>query len=178
MAKKYGRCNCDTCVPKHAKVGLKHVYVIGGESGPVKIGIATDPGKRLAALRTAVPYEIFIHHSIQNECAHIIEKATHKELSSLRANGEWFTCAPDVALAIIKKHARIAAESHVVVSGNKSRLRYGAARVSFERNKEKIMDGIKEKKTLTMIYDSLEDQLCMPLRTFRWHVQRMQKSLG
>jgi len=43
---------------------ISYVYVIGPIEGLQKVGMATDPRSRLAALQTARPVELLVHAAI------------------------------------------------------------------------------------------------------------------
>lgn len=62
-------------VQDHAKTGIK-------------IGIATDPLRRLFNLQTAHPYPLLPLGSCQGDAA--LERTLHKEFSEDRLLGEWF----------------------------------------------------------------------------------------
>lgn len=78
-----------------------YLYVIGREEGPVKVGIATAPLKRLTALRTGCPFKVEILH-IQpmrdREHARSHEKTFHAVYQENRLSGEWFELDADQAI--------------------------------------------------------------------------------
>ena len=80
------------------------VYVIGPEKGLQKIGLATDPHARLAALRTASPFELHVHAAIPVPFrqAHAVEQRAHKLLAGCRVRNEWFETTPADAVAAIQ----------------------------------------------------------------------------
>src|SRR5690348_7786681 len=70
------------------------VYFIQTEDGPIKIGIANDPLKRLAELQTS-------HHAPLkllgvSPGTLIVERKIHKQLDAHRLQGEWFRPDPEV----------------------------------------------------------------------------------
>lgn len=80
------------------------VYVIGPDIGPQKIGIATDPKRRLSQYRT---------HNIQNLNIHFkqtcprwkalkIEQHAHKSLNDYLHHGEWFEVTTAKAIDAVK----------------------------------------------------------------------------
>jgi hypothetical protein len=65
----------------------KKTYIIGHSGGnEVKIGIATNPEKRLAQLSTACPYDLEILCLIDGD----VEKDLHNSLYGYKTRGEWF----------------------------------------------------------------------------------------
>lgn len=79
------------------------VYFIGAESGPIKIGIAVQPGERLKTLQTS-------HHERLNllavcEGGQTLEREYHKRFAAHRLHGEWFERHPDI-LAEIERLSR------------------------------------------------------------------------
>lgn len=74
----------------------RSLYVIGGETGPQKIGISTDVGGRLAALQSHSPHVLVAHHQAQPASdARLVERVAHQLLAAKRLHGEWF----DVSIA-------------------------------------------------------------------------------
>ncbi|MEN1681078.1 MAG: GIY-YIG nuclease family protein [Planctomycetota bacterium] len=65
----------------------KHTYFIQqGRGGPIKIGVASDPLSRLAALQTGNPEQLFLLGSIKGDC----EGHLHRKFAKHRLVGEWF----------------------------------------------------------------------------------------
>ena len=81
----------------------RFVYVIGAETGPVKIGIATDVAQRLASLQTGHPQKLKAYFHTATPKAAAIERACHREFEQYRLTGEWFDVSWDVAAAAIRK---------------------------------------------------------------------------
>lgn len=85
------------------------VYVIcherGGEAcGPVKIGIAADPVRRLASLRTGNPHRLVLFwHFLapDRECARRLERGFHETRPEKRMEGEWFDLDPVTATQVL-----------------------------------------------------------------------------
>ena len=86
----------------------RFVYVIGPTSGLQKIGLATDPQARLAALKTASPFPLALHAAVAVPFgeAHAVEARAHTALASSRGAGEWFNVTPAEAIAAVKVAAR------------------------------------------------------------------------
>jgi len=67
----------------------KNEWVYFLRAGPfLKIGYATDIGKRIRELQTGCPYPISLVASIQGD--RTAEGCLHRQFKSLRVNGEWF----------------------------------------------------------------------------------------
>lgn len=60
----------------------------------IKIGITTDPRKRLAQLQTACPYVLSLLGYIQGDLGE--ESALHKRFEHLLTQGEWFKAEDDL----------------------------------------------------------------------------------
>lgn len=91
---------------------MTHVYVIQAEGGPVKIGVARDPGRRLAALQTATHVALRLEHAEPvDEGLDVlaVEKAAHRLLDAARVQGEWF----DVTAAAAREAIRAAISQQV-----------------------------------------------------------------
>ena len=68
----------------------------------VKIGQADDPARRLAALRTANPYELKLACVFPNEGL-TAERALHEKYARYQREGEWFKLPPVVFLELAGK---------------------------------------------------------------------------
>ena len=69
---------------------MKFVYLIRGNNGKYKIGIAKEPKKRLKQLQTGNSDVLTIIETYQSENASKIESTLHNRYSYLRNAGEWF----------------------------------------------------------------------------------------
>ncbi len=94
-------------VPAPSKPPHRYVYVIGPAAGLQKVGIATDPRSRLAALQTAVPFNLILHAAVRVPFAqaHAVERRAHKLLADVCARNEWFHCTPEKAIAAVQEAA-------------------------------------------------------------------------
>lgn len=90
------------CHVLQSPVLMCSVYVIGAEKGPVKIGIATDLGSRLASLQIGNHARLFVHHHVETDHAQSVEELVHKKLYKNRLMGEWFAVSKTVAFKAIK----------------------------------------------------------------------------
>ena len=71
------------------------IYLIqAGGGGPVKIGVAKDPQKRLRALQTAHSEKLYIRNLIP--ALHENERILHERLKEHQLMGEWFKPVDDV----------------------------------------------------------------------------------
>lgn len=67
------------------------VYVIGqGFDHPVKIGVASDITRRLAALQSGNPDELRVMWSIEHPEPFALEAHLHRTFDATRVRGEWF----------------------------------------------------------------------------------------
>jgi len=76
------------------------VYVIEC-AGFVKIGVAKRPLERLAAINTGTPVIATLYGSREFSgrlIAHNVESRLHRHFQRARANGEWFSVPPEVAM--------------------------------------------------------------------------------
>jgi len=70
------------------RVNKGHLYFIGADVGPIKIGCSHNPKARLKELQTASPYKLRIL-AILEDGGHE-EAAYHKWFAAHRLHGEWF----------------------------------------------------------------------------------------
>ena len=72
------------------------VYVMRSKKnteGPIKIGKAKDPVKRLKILQTGNPEKLAIIHLVKCKSdmnASFMEREFHRKLGRMKLNGEWF----------------------------------------------------------------------------------------
>lgn len=71
------------------------VYLIYCPTGHYKIGVAKNPGQRLASLKTLMPVELEVLHLIGCDNAYSAEEDLHKLFSDRRYRGEWFVLSPE-----------------------------------------------------------------------------------
>jgi hypothetical protein len=78
----------------------RYVYFIqsGGEDGPIKIGVTTDPALRVKRLQTGSAAPLRLLGTIKGDEA--LERAYHAHFAAYRLRGEWFSPAPEVLAAI------------------------------------------------------------------------------
>lgn len=63
-------------------------FIQSGEHGPVKIGLAQDPLRRMAELQTGNPEDLFLRHVVPGKRAD--EGKLHHRFREARVRGEWF----------------------------------------------------------------------------------------
>jgi predicted GIY-YIG superfamily endonuclease len=98
-----------------------YVYFIqSGDSkkrNPVKIGVARNPERRLAALQTGNPEELKLLVVIECDSrteAYAIESHLHKTLAKRNIRGEWFyACMRRINKAMIKWETNKSTESRI-----------------------------------------------------------------
>lgn len=74
---------------EHLTIAPNFVYVIQGDpGGPIKIGVATNPRKRLSSLQTGNPQRLRLLHVVPGD--HALEAAFHQRLADAVVLGEWF----------------------------------------------------------------------------------------
>ena len=82
------------------------VYVIAAEGGPVKVGIAGNPRRRLSTLRTASAVRLDLMFSAEaSDSARLVERRAHDIMAADRKAGEWFEVASEQAIAALKQAA-------------------------------------------------------------------------
>lgn len=74
-----------------------YVYILQMETGPIKVGVAWHPPKRLQQFRSYSPYEIRLVDYIASKTAKDDEALLLARLAQHRLRGEWFDNHPQVA---------------------------------------------------------------------------------
>ena len=69
---------------------MRSVYLIRGNDGKYKIGIARHPHQRIRQLQTGNPDEIKLIDTYESENAFKIETFLHNQYSHFKSHGEWF----------------------------------------------------------------------------------------
>lgn len=88
------------------------VYVIGREEGPVKVGISSNPRKRLSQIRTACPFHAELLHvepMLDRWHARYHEEMFHGVYEEKRLNGEWFDLDAELAIEQVETSLEIEA---------------------------------------------------------------------
>lgn len=81
----------------------RHIYFMGGDEGPIKIGLAADPQKRLASIQLTCPFEIRVlalaHGNRTDELGY------HRRFAAHKVRGEWFERCPEIEAEIARLNA-------------------------------------------------------------------------
>jgi hypothetical protein len=88
----------DSHPPKSA-----HVYLLEGEHGYYKIGVARDVEQRAEQIQAGVPFKVKVLHSFHSRDAREAEFELHLQFHDKRVNGEWFKLAPEDVACICAK---------------------------------------------------------------------------
>jgi hypothetical protein len=83
-----------------------HVYLVGAKpSGPIKVGFSANCRQRVGYLQTGSHLDLSLIKTwrLTYSNAKNLERAAHKELNEFKLKGEWFSCAPQQALSIIRR---------------------------------------------------------------------------
>lgn len=97
----------DSTPARNTVVKLCYVYVIGRESGAdvCKIGITSNPKKRLASLQSGSPHKLSVAHLFafaDRDIARQVEAETHDIMGSGRMSGEWFEVNPQAGALMVR----------------------------------------------------------------------------
>lgn len=93
-----------TKAPASRRTKLGYVYLLQSPTGAYKIGVASNPTKRIERLEVKLPFEIEPVCVIQTDDMYGLEKALHRQFADKRVNGEWFRLSND-DVEIIKQMA-------------------------------------------------------------------------
>lgn len=142
------------------------VYVIGAETGPQKIGIAGDVGRRLKSIQTGSHVPIRVAFSIEaNGAAEHVENYAHWVLREKRMAGEWFNVAPEEAVAAINEAVAAVArgERKERVVGNVGRKKLYDIRILLPLKSETLerLDGLlgEGETRLDLIREAIDREL-------------------
>jgi hypothetical protein len=75
-----------------------HVYFVGGDDGPIKIGYTATLHRRLRALKNSSPIAVRLLAAVPGDAT--LERAYHQRFAADRQHGEWFARTPDLIAAI------------------------------------------------------------------------------
>lgn len=126
-----------------------YIYVMGGEGGPQKIGLAKNVQSRRDRLQTgsAVPLDIAIQNAVSPDLANHVEAYVHWLLRERRMAGEWFRVTP------VEAREAIAMAVDAVGRGERQgRLGVGRKQINFEQTPARFPAG-----TLARIDAALDD---------------------
>lgn len=77
------------------------VYVMSAGARHVKIGIATDPYRRVREVQTGNPQGVRIIKAWPSHLARRVERKAHKMLAKYRTKAEWFEVPVKVAVMVV-----------------------------------------------------------------------------
>lgn len=77
-------------------------FIQAGDNGPIKIGVATDPRRRLINMRTAHPDVLSLLAVMPGDAT--LESAMHRRFAGQRIRGEWFAPTAEL-LALTHQHS-------------------------------------------------------------------------
>jgi hypothetical protein len=78
-----------------------HIYVIAGEAGAVKVGIASNVERRLRGMQGSSPTPLVVRYIgllASRGIAHRVETRAHVLLWAYHAHGEWFAASVKMAV--------------------------------------------------------------------------------
>lgn len=101
--------------PRPVKDQPCFIYVLAtigkaGNCSPVKIGIASNPEKRLASIQTACPNPIRLQTffgPMDRDLARAIEHEVHHYSAKRKLHGEWFDHDPAEAVGLVEDVIRM-----------------------------------------------------------------------
>ena len=105
---------------------VKTYFSQGVSGGPIKIGLSTDPEKRVKVMQTGNPDELFLIGYIEGD----LEKELHHYYADIRLNGEWFIATPELINNIKNRylkevlHDPIVCDDYVSVRAAKTRAKH------------------------------------------------------
>lgn len=88
----------DRADAREAAQAPQRVYFIGAETGPIKIGIASNPVSRLRTLQTGHHERLELLATCDGGMTK--ERAYHDRFAAHRLSGEWFARAPEILAEI------------------------------------------------------------------------------
>lgn len=92
--------------PQNGKSPSNFVYIIEGEAGKHKIGVSSDPTKRISQLQTGSPVALkFAYIGVTAGGAYDIEAQAHALLQNYNTNGEWFRVPSSIAIGVVLESA-------------------------------------------------------------------------
>lgn len=146
--------------------GVCYCYVIqAGHGGPIKIGKAIDPAKRIAGLQTAFPYQIEVRLLLFGGAE--TERFLHVLLADYRLNGEWFD---EKAVARLCEWIRGPQGSCLVSSGTAwSDEKYVPLSPSIAETRARLREGLLTPRVMEVLEPILAD----PKHPLHGHVVRL-----
>ena len=83
------------------------LYVIAPEAsdyGPCKLGISTNPARRVKQLQTGHSETLAVRYSeeVDPDKVYLFEKLLHRDINYLRQRGEWFKLSVEDAISHVQ----------------------------------------------------------------------------
>lgn len=82
---------------------MDHIYVVGGNSPPYKVGYTANVHNRVRELQTASYQPLRLIATAETKRAREHEKHVHYLLSGFQMTGEWFNCDVDRILSAFRE---------------------------------------------------------------------------
>ncbi len=86
---------------------MRYVYLIRGNDGKYKIGIAKNPNQRILQLQTGNSDKLELLQIYKSRNASKIETALHNQYSHVRNIGEWFDLSVEDEVKFLEKCKKI-----------------------------------------------------------------------
>jgi len=103
------------------------VYFIGGDEGPVKIGMTTNLALRLQHMQTGSPIELKVLATVAGGAE--VERGYHAAFANYRIRGEWFERSPAIVQEINYLSAKCRQRAQSGTRLAQSRTQCGPARL-------------------------------------------------
>ena len=98
----YAKREMPTPPARRAAVGrANHIYVMGSDGGPLKIGVSNNPDVRRQTVGQRTKRGLTVYEAIECDNPYKVEKIAHLMLRDKAVGGEWFNCSVDEALETI-----------------------------------------------------------------------------
>lgn len=94
---------------------IAHIYMVQceGPGGPVKIGQAVDPPRRVSELQIGCPYALVLLASWPSADADTEERTLHEQFRKRRIRGEWFR--PSETMLALARQARMSQAAGILL---------------------------------------------------------------
>ena len=96
---------------------MRLYFIQHDDDGPIKIGIAADPARRLESLQVGNP--VALRLLAHRPGALELEMDLHRRLAAFRIRGEWFNAVPDVMAEVEKAAAMQSDDDRYVTRGER-----------------------------------------------------------
>jgi hypothetical protein len=166
------------------------VYVVQSLRGPIKIGVAENPERRLSTLQGGNPDEIRLEFYLccaDRESAYQVEAHLHRRYAAYRVNGEWFSIGIDSVISDIQWSLQLSravegivfyehvktdvTHRHVVVSSETSRQRVLQYLRIHPEIVEKLQRGDMRQIELAHELSASKATICRAIKDYKAHSQ-------